>query len=128
MADNTTSTTEMKTTKMTPISLTLGHLRPLETDLKYICIFLRKYYLCSNELNAQAPKISNVSTSTEPMRPVEQTTFVNIIFLDSSIELGFISDPNSYEDFTDQQEHEFFDFRSKESKEFITLEKPDVMV
>lgn len=62
------------------------------------------------------------------MRPVDLKFCMDVDFLESSIDLGFITNDTSYEDLTDEQVRAFVETRSADSKEVVTLEKLDKIV
>lgn len=68
------------------------------------------------------------AAGTEPMKPVDLTFCVDVEFLESSIALRFIGDAISYKKHTDTQVRKFFEGRTNDSKEVVTLEALDKIV
>lgn len=110
-----------------PFSLTVEHPRLLETDADYIQTFLRKYDQYCYEVSSRARQISGTDAA-EPVSPVEIKFCVDVDFLGSSIDLGFIDGADSYDTITSDLVRSFLESRAKESKEIITLKKLDKIV
>lgn len=97
-----------------------------KTDSEYIWIFLRKYDQYANELTERAKQFGeSVERRT---RPVELRFCIEIEYLESAIDLGFIREATSYNELTDEILRQYLAEKAEESNQAVKLEALDSIV
>lgn len=122
------SSASMVIYKIAPISITVDHPRLLETDGESICVLLRKYYQYANMVKNHARQQVSATSTTEPVRPVDFKSCVDVDFLESMIALGFIAEVNSYDELTDTKLCVFLEERAKKANDVVTIDMLDKIV
>lgn len=86
------------------VSFSINHPKPISTTLNSIRLFLCQYDQYSEEGKARALQLAVIySTTTELVRPVKLTYCVDDEYLESSIEMDYISGVESTAEHTDDK-------------------------
>lgn len=100
--------------------------RLTDNDSTTIWTFLRKYDKYKHEATSRARQL-NGAADAEAALPVNIKYCVDVDFLESSIDLGFIPNATSYDTITDVEVRAFLDGRVNQKK-VVTFSKLDKIV
>lgn len=96
--------------------------------IQYAYYNLRMYYTCVRELESRASQVVDAVVTTEAVRPVALTYFLDHEYLEGLVALGFIPSAGSYDELEDGDLRIYVEELSKSSKMNITADTPDRLV
>lgn len=111
------------------VSTSVNHPRLIRTDAESIRIFLSAYDQYAKEVSTRALQLLSTGTATsEAVRPVNLKFCVDAEYLQSTIDLGFIDDVDSYDNLNDDVLRAYLYKKGEECKESVNLSTFDSII